>query len=62
MRSMPALRVTVDAGQETHAPTSSTVTTPASASTLRRKMSPPSAWMAGRITSMTSETLSVSTT
>src|SRR4051794_23068737 len=52
MRSTPALRVTVDAGQLTQAPTNWTVTTPVSSSRPRRKMSPPSAWMAGRIASI----------
>src|SRR3989442_15841419 len=58
MRSMPALSVTVDAGQLTHAPVSSTVTTPAVSSTSISSMSPPSAWMAGRTTSITSATWS----
>src|SRR6478735_4373023 len=58
MRSTPALRVTVDDGQLTQAPTSSTVTTPDAASTPRRKMSPPSAWTAGRIFSIVLATCS----
>jgi hypothetical protein len=36
MRSMPALRVTVEAGQDTQAPMSSTETTPVASSTSRR--------------------------
>ena len=49
IRSMPALRVWVDAGQVTQAPWSSTVTTPVDSSTSMRSMSPSSAWMAGRM-------------
>ena len=56
MRSMPALRVTVEAGQDTQAPISSTLTTPVASSTPRRKMSPLSAWMAGRMASMVCST------
>ena len=56
---MPAFIVTVDAGQLTHAPTSSTLTTPVSSFTSCRKMSPPSAWTAGRITSMVAATCSL---
>ena len=36
IRSMPAFRVTVEAGQLTQAPRSSTVTTPVSSSTLEQ--------------------------
>ena len=51
----------MEAGQLTQAPTSSTWTTPVSVSTPRRKMSPPSAWMAGRIASIVVRTFSSST-
>ena len=53
---MPALRVTVEAGHETQAPISSTVTTPVSSATSISMMSPLSAWMAGRIAWMVSST------
>ena len=53
---MPALRVTVEAGHDTQAPMSSTVTTPVSSSTSISMMSPLSAWMAGRIAWMVSST------
>jgi hypothetical protein len=56
IRSMPALRVCVDAGQLTQAPCSSTVMTPASSSTSTSRMSPLSAWIAGRMIAMTSST------
>src|SRR5439155_15311817 len=58
MRSIPAFNVTVDAGQLTQAPMSSTVTTPVASSTSCRRMSPPSAWMAGRIASIVFSTFS----
>ena len=56
---MPAFIVTVEAGQLTQAPTSSTTTTPVSSLTSRRKMSPPSACTAGRMTSIVAATCSL---
>ena len=56
IRSIPALSVTVDAGHDTQAPMSSTVTTPESSATSISMMSPLSAWMAGRIAWMVSST------
>ena len=53
IRSIPALRVWSEAGQVMHAPNNSTVTSPVSSFTSCKAMSPSSAWMAGRITSIT---------
>src|SRR5438105_4217030 len=61
MRSMPARRVYTDDGHVPQAPTSWTLTTPASSSTSTRKMSPPSACSAGRMTSMVASTCSLMT-
>src|SRR5690606_35768357 len=58
IRSIPAFRVTVDAGQVTQAPESSTVTTPVASSTSISVRSPPSAWTAGRILVTTASTCS----
>src|SRR5947208_2562739 len=55
---MPAFMVTVEAGQVPHAPMSSTSMRPVSSSTDRRIMSPPSAWRAGRMTSIVLSTSS----
>src|SRR5215218_10291807 len=59
IRSIPAFMVCVEMGHVPQAPTSSTVTLPASSSTSLSTMSPPSAWSAGRITSMVSSTRSL---
>ena len=57
IRSTPAFKVCVDAGHVTHAPISSTETTPDGSSTSMSKMSPLSAWITGRMISITSCTL-----
>ena len=56
---MPAFIVIVDAGQLPQAPTSSTVTLPVASSTSWTTMSPPSAWSAGRMTSIVSSTWAI---
>ena len=56
MRSMPAFSVTVLVGHVPQAPVSVTYTMPVASSTSRSTMSPPSAFRAGRITSIVSST------
>jgi hypothetical protein len=54
MRSTPPCKVVADMAQELHAPRSSTSTSPVSTSNETSSRSPPSAWTAGRMTSMSS--------
>ena len=56
IRSMPAFKVWSDAGHVPQAPTRVTFTIPVTSSTSCNTMSPPSAWSAGRMTSIVSST------